>query len=154
MSETPVGPRRNWRRRAIGTLFCLAPFALVMLPLVAGLSNDLEPFEGFAARWGWHFPIYAATIGMIVSSLICFVNLHLSFVRPQLYRRRTGSMEGFRSISGIPLIGAGLALVSAWIALGAWGFAIVGFVLLAADVGGPFWFLLATWSDSSLWDSR
>jgi len=90
---------------------------------------------------------------MLPASLIAILNFYLSFVAGFLYRHRNGSLEGFRFVSGIPLLGSLLVLFASILGFGAIGTAISGIAIVALDSGGLPWFLLATWSDSSLWDS-
>src|ERR1051326_4741037 len=144
MNEPSSRQQSNWRRRSIGILICLIPFELLVLSFVIGISNDLDPFGGIPRKINFRAPVYAGTIGMIGAGLIAGMNLHLSFVRPRLHRRRNGSMDGYRNISGFPLICNLLTVISGLITFGSSGLAVVGVILLLVDPGGTAWFLFMT----------
>jgi hypothetical protein len=130
-------PRWNHGRRALGVAICLAPvFLLVVSPLVG------EPSEGWARG-----------LGLVICALpVAFLNFYLSVIRPALYKRRRGSMDGYRHTSGIPIFGNLLVVIGGVVGFGDWRTASVGLVALALDTGGLPWFLIATWRDRSLWD--
>lgn len=97
---------------------------------------------------------FAGAWPLVFAGAIAALNFHLSFVRPRLYYRRVRSMDGYRNVSAFPMIGwLGLiaALVVAW---GARGTALLGILICFLDTGGPVWFLVWTWRDQSLWESR
>jgi hypothetical protein len=96
------------------------------------------------------------TIGLslvLVGALLAVLNFHLSFTRPLLYRLRHGSSEGYRFVSGIPLVGTFFVMAAVLVSFGEVVTALVGLGVLLADTGSPLWFLLMTWNDSSLWDT-
>ena len=129
----------NYRRRFIGLVVCLAPVLLLVASLAFGLSWQRSLTSGL----GWTFA--AAVLGLF--------NFHLSFVRPLLFRWRYGSLEQYRHVSGVPVFGTLLVLVGGLLGFGAVITASVGLVAILLDTGSPFWFLLATWKDSSFWDA-
>jgi hypothetical protein len=133
-----VVPHRNYTRRAVGAALCLAPVALVVASAVTG------------RYWPRTSPVGLAIVvgGLAVAGL----NVYLAVIRPSLYVRRHGSTEGYRHVSGLPLVGTGLVVVGGAVGFADWRVAAVGLVVLAADLGGLPWFLVAAWSDRSLWD--
>ncbi len=78
---------------------------------------------------------------------------YLSFVRPAIFRLRHGSIERYRHLSGIPGIGTLVVVVGGLSWLGGVVSAVMGIAVMLLDPGGSFWFLLATWGDSSFWDA-
>jgi hypothetical protein len=138
MSDTETAqPRWNYGRRALGVAICLAPVLLLVASPLVGEPSD-----------GW-----AMGLGLAVCALpVALLNFYLSVVRPALYRRRRGSMEGYRHISGVPLFGNLLVVIGGVIGFGDWRTASVGLVALALDTGGLPWFLATTWRDHSMWD--
>lgn len=131
-------PQRNYRRRAVGVVVCLAPVLVLFVSLFAGVP----PRDG------------AMGLGVAVCALpVALLNFHLSFVRPALYRWRNGSMDGFRYVSGFPLFGNLFVVIGGAIGFGDWRTTGVGLVALALDTGGLPWFLFMTWRDQSLWDT-
>ncbi len=92
---------------------------------------------------GWTFA--AAVLGLF--------NFHLSFVRPLLFRWRYGSLAKYRHVSGFPVFGTLLVLVGGLLGFGAVITASVGLTAMLLDTGGPPWFLLTTWKDTSFWDA-
>ncbi len=98
-------------------------------------------------------PMFAGTVPLAFAGVIATLNLYLSFIRPRLYYRRIRSMDGYRNVSGIPMVswlGLIAALVVGW---GASGTSLLGLLFCFLDTGGPVWFVIWTWRDRSLWDS-
>jgi hypothetical protein len=85
---------------------------------------------------------------------VALVNFYLSFVRPWLLVGSQGSLEGVRHVSGIPLVGTILAMIGGVLGFSASGTAFVGLVAMTLDTGGAPWFLISTWHQSALWDTR
>mgnify|MGYP001812150322 CR=1 FL=1 len=90
---------------------------------------------------------------MIAAGLIALLNFYLSFVRGHLYLKRHGSRDGYRHISGVPLIGTVLVLIGAALGFGDVPTAVLGLIVMSVDTGGSVWFLIATWRDASFWDA-
>jgi hypothetical protein len=134
-SETP---RTNYIRRTIGAAICLAPLAMLLVSLVAGLIYPRES--------GWGVGISLA--GLLVGSC----NLYLAFIRPSLHVWRHGSTQGVRNVSVIPFLGTLLMVSGGVVGFCDWQSAVVGIAALAIDFGGLPWFLAGAWNDSSLWD--
>ena len=82
------------------------------------------------------------------------LNFYLSFVRPYLFRVRRGSMDGYRFVSDVPIVGSILVVLGALFGFGAVGTALIGIIVFLLDTGGSGWFVIATWKDKSLWDKR
>jgi len=86
--------------------------------------------------FGWSFAAMAVGVAGL--------NVYLSFIAPWLFKRDTGSMDGYAGMSGFPAIGgffvlfAG-ALIPASPLLGA---ALL--VVYFADTGGLPWFFVST----------
>lgn len=131
----------NYPRRAIGLVLCFSPLILLFCSIFVALAgSDRRPF---------------GAIGFVVAALFFAVlNFHLSFVRPWWLRRSHGSLEAVRHVSGLPMVGTILVLLGGAFGFGAIGTALIGLVAVALDTGGAPWFLIATWRDSSFWDSR
>jgi hypothetical protein len=133
-------PRRiNLVRRGVGIAACFGPVALLVASIVYGAVR----------RSGGSRGLGFAVLGL----LFALLNAHLAMVRPWLYRLRHGSMEGYRFVSGLPLIGSVFVVAAGVLGFGALPTAVVGLVALALDTGGLPWFLIATWRDDSLWDA-
>ena len=81
------------------------------------------------------------------------LNFYLSCVRPALFRWRYGSLEQYRHVSGIPMVGTILVVVGGLLGFGSVVTASVGVVAMSLDTGSSTWFVLATWKDSSFWDA-
>ena len=86
--------------------------------------------------FGWSFAVLAIAVAGL--------NVYLSIIAPWLYERETGSVQGYRGMSGLPAIGgffvlfAG-ALIPASPVVGA------GLLLVyVADTGGLPWFFVST----------
>ena len=90
---------------------------------------------------------------MLAAAVIAAINFHLSFIRPRFFRFRRGSMDGYRHVSGIPIVGTLLLSIGALSGFGAIGSALIGIGAFVLDTGGSAWFIVATWRDRSLWDS-
>jgi hypothetical protein len=89
---------------------------------------------------------------MIAATALAAVNFYLSFIRPRLHSLRRGSMDGYRHISGIPVVGTLLLTMGALFGFGAVGSTLIGIGAFAFDTGGSVWFVIATWRDQSFWD--
>jgi len=90
---------------------------------------------------------------MLAAASLGLFNLYSSFVRPAIFRLRHGSIERYRHVSGIPIVGTLLVAVGGLSGFGGVVPALVGIAAMLLDTGGSFWFLLATWGDSSFWDT-
>jgi len=141
MTRPRLPTRPNYLRRAFGAAICLSVPLLFLASLISGLRN---------ATGGW----FVGAWPLIWSGLVGALNFHLSFVRGWLHKRRHGSMDGYRFVSGFPLVGYLGLVVALYLGWGAPGTAMIGLAICFLDTGGLVWFLLATWRDSSLWGSR
>ena len=129
----------NFTRRAFGGTLAFLPLALLLVSLIYGIARSQK--SSFA---GVGFMIGAAAFAIL--------NFHLSFIRPRLFHRRHGSMDGYRFVSGLPMIGTVLVVLGALSGFGAVGSALIGIASFALNTGGSGWFIIATWRDHSLWD--
>lgn len=133
-------PRRtNYLRRAVGIALGFGPVAL----LLTSCAFAVVERTGGVAGLGF----------ALVGFLFGLLNAYLAFVRPRLYRRRRGSMEGYRFVSGLPLFGTLFVVLAGVSGFGEVPTAVVGLVALALDTGGLPWFLILTWHDGGMWDA-
>ena len=136
---TPAKPlRQNYWRRALGAVLFVFPLAF---PVVAALS----PAKVGTARF---------TTGVcliVVSCLIAGLNAYLSFVRPWLWKRRHGTQDGYRFVSGLPMLGTVLQVAGCSVAFGSLTAGLLGLASAMLDMGGLSWFVVATWRDGSFW---
>lgn len=132
-------PKRNVWRRGLGAVVCFAP---VFILVSSFAYSDTGRSTG---RLGFGLAVVALAIGAL--------NSYLSFARPLLYRLRQSSMEGYRHVSGAPLIGTVFVLAAGVAGFGELPATIVALVAAIIDTGGLPWFLISTWRDESLWDA-
>lgn len=123
----------------MGIVVCFAPVLL----LLASVGF------WFAGRGGGYAALSTAVVGLLFGVL----NSYLSFVRPWRYRRRHGSMNGYRFVSGLPLFGTLSVVLAGLLGFGELPTAVVGLLALALDTGGSPWFLVQTWRDRGMWDT-
>jgi hypothetical protein len=76
----------------------------------------------------------------LVGGFICVMNFYLSFVRYALSRIVHGR-NGYRHISGFPIIGSLLVVASLLVAHMPRWISLVGLTLAALDTGGIHWFI-------------
>ena len=74
-------------------------------------------------------------------SVAC-LNFHLSFVRPRLWMREHGNMEGYLFVSGAPAVGTVAAAIAAAVTFGSDVGAAMGLVICLLDTGGMTWFMI------------
>ena len=138
-ADQPQKPT-NYKRRSFGVVLALLPLALLFASVIVGVTHSQQS--------------HLAAVGvMIAAAVVAAVNFHLSFIRPRLYSLRRGSMDGYRHVSGIPIIGTLLLSIGAMLGFGAVGSALIGIGAFALDTGGSVWFVIATWHDHSFWDT-
>lgn len=130
----------NYARRSFGVVLALLPLALLCASIVVGITRTQQS----------HF---AAVGVMIAAAVVAAINFYLSFIRPRLFSLRRGSMDGYRHVSGIPIIGTLLLSIGALFGFGSIGSALIGIGAFALDTGGSLWFVIATWRDRSFWDT-
>jgi hypothetical protein len=127
-------------RRAVGVLIAFSPVLLLagsLLAAVRGRTTDNQ------------------TIGVVIAGValgIGALNFYLSALRERVHRRFHGSLDRYRYVSGLPLLGTALVIISTLVAYGSGVCAALGLVTMAIDTGGSVWFVVATWNDASLWD--
>ncbi len=136
MSEST--PKHNYLRRALAVAVCLSPVALL------GASAGASPLLQRLSPLG---------ISLTVSALlVACLNFYLGALRRPLYRWRHGAMQGCRNVSGLPLVGTLFVVFGGVVGFGDWRTAALGLVVLALDLCGLPWVLIATWRDTSVWD--
>jgi hypothetical protein len=126
---------RHILRRGIGVLIGGSPVLLLVASLVR--ASDAPHPVGLAV--------------MLAALAIAGVNLYLS-LRTGIYQRKHGSLDGYKHISGFPLIGSVLIIVAAIASFGSVPSAVLGLIAVALDTGGLAWFVIGTWNDASFWD--
>lgn len=129
----------NALRRGVGIVICFAPIILLIGSLAHSEAGESTEFLGLCL----------AVAALALGSL----NAYLSFVRPFLYSRRQGSMEAYRHVSGLPVIGTVFVVVAGVAGFGQLPTTIVGLAAVIIDPGGLPWFLVSTWRDEALWDT-
>jgi len=129
----------KFKKRIFGTTAALAPLILLIVSIVFGVLKQRQS--------------NSVGIGCMVAAFaVALINFYLSFVRPLFFRFRNGSMNNFRFISGIPIVGTILIVLGALFGFGSVGVGAIGLLPVALDTGGSGWFLIATWKDGSLWE--
>jgi hypothetical protein len=136
----PIPLPRNWPRRVLGIGICFSPIAIAVGSLVSGIGRQITITAGF----------YVVLTGPLIAGF----NFFPSFVRPLWYRYAHGSYDGYRHVSGFPIVGSLVVLIGVLLWFGDVLSASVGLIALVFDTGGPQWFLVATWRDASLWDAK
>ena len=122
--------------------------AILLLPLVLGLASLMVAWRGqLSVNVG-----QAVRILLVLSASIALLNGYLSFGRPILYAtRHKNSLEGYKHVSGIPVVGTVLTALAIAFAWGSASVAMIGILLLLVDTGGSFVFLLVVARDKSFW---
>jgi len=131
--------RKSYVKRALGLLIAVIPFALSIASIILTASP-------FLPKTAWGILALAMLIGTM--------NFYLSFLRPLLWEKKHGSMEDYRFISGLPAIATLGACAATLAGFGSSIIAGLAIVVLVIDAGGLPWFVAATWSDQSLWDTE
>ena len=81
--------RTSYLRRGIGGLACGAPVLLLVASMVSAVIAGDRPGA-------------IGSVAMVVAIAIAALNFYLSAVRPLMFRRRNGSLEGYKHISRVP----------------------------------------------------
>ncbi|MFQ5804069.1 MAG: hypothetical protein ACE5JQ_14355 [Candidatus Methylomirabilales bacterium] len=80
-------------------------------------------------------------VSLIVGGFSCALNFYLSFLRYPLHKLRRGGDVEYRWVSGIPVVGSLLVLMSlASLHLETW-LLYAALILMLVDTGGIHWFL-------------
>lgn len=117
--------------------------AALLVPTVIILQHfvGIDPLALLQINWG---RTVAGVLFALLATLVSGLNFHLTFIAPWLHHRTHGNLDGFHSISGLPVIGgffiacAG-ALLPPSIATG-----MYLLVLYGLDGCGLPWFFFAT----------
>ena len=141
----PEAPRKwNYCRRAVGVVVCLAPLGLP----VASLWNG-PPSSALLAKL-FEFSTVPGLVFVFLGALVAVGNGHIA-LRPYFYRKRHGSLEGFRGASIGPFIGTFFALFGCYLAFGHRPTAVISLLVIMLDVGGLPQLLIWSWRESSFW---
>ena len=138
----PVEPsayKTNYVRRGIGILVGGSPVLLLGASAVRTVTTG-----GHASTAG----LAVLLVGLAIAAL----NFYLSFIRPRLFYRAHGSLDTYKFVSGIPIIGTVVVVVGTVLGFGTLLCTALGLLAVVLDTGGSVWLLAATWRDSSLWD--
>ena len=120
------------------------------LALVALLLSPIA-LAGMSLLLPWRSASSIAIGALAVAALLAIVNAYLSWIRPLIFRLRTGSCEGLRFVSGIPMVGSVLVTLGVASAPGSRLVAVSTLLLLALDTGGAPWAAIALCRDASFW---
>jgi len=129
----------NYARRSIGIVVCASPLALSITCIV--LHQATYPLRH--------------TIGITLALLACLLallNFNLSFIRPWIYCRKHKTKEGYKHVSGLPMLGTMLQIIGCMVAFGNPTAGILSLTAGILDTGGLPWFAISTWKDKSFWD--
>ena len=130
---------KNVVRRFIGVVLCSLPAFLAVV--CAAWPREVSG------------PRQAAGLTLVaLALLIGGLNLNLIMIRPARYLRRHGSFEGFRFVSGVPMVGTLLVIAGCLAAFGSPLVGSLGLLAVLVDAGGLPWIPYLTWQDASLWD--
>lgn len=135
-----IAPGKNTLRRLMGLVVC-------SLPIVLPIACAIYPRDVTRPRY------YAGMVLVIGACLVGCLNFYLSFARPWMYRRMYGSMDGYRFLSGLPVVGTFFLVAGSVIGFGSTTIGLLGILSALFDSGGLLWFPVLTWKDSSFWDA-
>lgn len=125
--------------RSVGITLC-------SLPALFALASVLWPRPVSPTQEG---------VGLVlvgIAGLIAGLNLYLLYLRPWHYRRCQGAGEGYRFVSGLPIVGNLLVVGGCFVAFGSGLVGSCGLLVALADPDGLAWFPIRTWRYTSLWD--
>jgi hypothetical protein len=80
----------------------------------------------------------------LAAALVCVLNVYLSHLSPWLYRREHGSLEGYGSMSGLPMVGGLFTLGAGALLPESAALGVFLLALYALDTGGMPWFFIQT----------
>lgn len=109
-----------------------AALTVVGVPAVSLVASFVAPREG------WY-----GLLAVAGAALLGGLNAYLSWVRFPLYCWRHGSREGYRFVSGIPILGSVSGTLGTAAGWGDWRAAVLALVAAVIDPGGLPWFLIA-----------
>lgn len=134
-----VNRKRSYVRRGLGLMAGFAPVALLLASLVSALTGADEQ-----RRAGLVVTLLALALGG--------VNFYLAFLRESLYARSKESLDDYRRVSVIPVVGTLMVMAGAVVGSGSALCAALGLLAVVLDAGGIPWFVVFTWKDTTLWD--
>ena len=97
--------RTSYLRRGIGVLGCGAPVLLLVASMVSVVIAGDRPDT-------------IGSVTMVVAIAIAALNFYLSAVQRLVFRRRNGSLDGYKHISGLPGIGSLVVVAGAVVGFG------------------------------------
>lgn len=134
--EPPASHRRvsgmNLLQRAGLCLVLSGPVLFAAWSFVGGNARLAAP--------GWAL--------VAVAGPVAALNAYTSWFRPWLFKRRTGSLEGYRFVSGVPLVGTILLTLALVANGGERAMVVVVGVFLALDTGGAPWLIVPVWRNT------
>jgi hypothetical protein len=78
----------------------------------------------------------------IAATLVCALNIYLSFISPWLYRKEHGNMEGYDAPSGLPVVGGFFIMGAAVLLPESLTLGIFFLTVYVMDTGGLPWFFI------------
>ena len=130
----------NYVRRTIGVIIC-------SLPVVLAISSILWDKEVSNTSYA------TGLILIVLSILVGLLNINLLSIKPRLYKHKHKTMEGYKFISGLPMVGTMLQVFGCVVAFGSDVVGLLALLTILIDIGGLFWVPVITWNDDSLWDN-
>ena len=112
--------RTSYVRRGIGVLACGAPVLLLVASMVSAVIAGDRPDA-------------IGSVAMVVAIAIAALNFYLSAVRPLVFRRRNGSLDGYKHISGLPVIGSLVVVAGAVVGFGSGLCVALGLIAIGLD---------------------
>ena len=116
---------------------------LFLLPF-CGIVISLFINEPVKYKW-YHFAILGA--GLFVT----IINVYTSWIRPIIYKIRYGSYDGYKFVSGFPIVGTVIGIAALVLCGSNWLTIFAVLVIFTLDTGGLPWSIFSTWNDRSLW---
>jgi hypothetical protein len=135
----PSAYRTSYFRRGIGILVGGSPVLLLGASGVRAVTTGRHPSA-------------AALAMLLVGIAIAAMNFYLSFIRPRLFYRAHGSLDAYKFVSGVPMLGTLVVVIGTVLGFGTLLCTVLGLFAVVLDTGGSVWVLVATWRDVSLWD--
>jgi len=119
----------------------------------------LLPFLLAAASFAFSRPVdgflfYIAISLAGLSLVFAVVNFYLAIVRPWMYYLKNKTEDGYRFVSGLPIIGSFLSIAAILLAFGSTPITVVCAACFVLDTSGIPWSVVAVWRDKSFWDDE
>lgn len=117
--------------------WCLV-WAIVVYFLVARKHIFLDPV-GITDRLSSRGGVWV--VGLLLLLLACYLickNLYVGYIAPRNHWKKHGSMDGFQFISGIPIVGIVLTLLSALLTPPNQFLGVMFLILIVLDIASMF----------------